>query len=418
MKLNIILSVLVLLLLFGCVSYNTPPEQNKNETVNPPPVVVVQCSQMPNRDDGDRCYYNNAIEGNNLTACSFIFSDSLRDSCNLRFAINLTDPSLCERISNKDVKDDCYHTIAPMAGIATCNKIENDTLRKKCHLELGDESVLCEGITGDYDYKLCLAKAKNNYSLCSEIDNQSFWDSCYLDFAKTKNNYTICSLLSGSGGRDGCYQYFANLTSNASVCDSISSNYTKYLCIIRITGNYSICNALSDYLQRDSCFETFASEHNAPNICLNISTYLYQDKCFTDIAMNTGDASMCSRMICYECIDDRETCYAQVANLTSDTSICAKITEQLNSDLCYLTIAKSSSNPSSCNQIKNSYRRDSCYSSILYNQKYNLSACAGIIYQNWQDECYRKIAVDSKNSTICQNIVDQLIKNQCSQGSS
>src|SRR5271157_2013548 len=176
MKFNIALSILVLLLLFGCVSYNTPPQNN--QTTNPPPVAVVQCSQISSPSDADRCYYNNATGGDNLTACSFISSSSLRDSCDLRFAISLTNVSLCGRISSSGVRDDCYHTLAPTTGIATCDKIGNDTLRKQCHLELGDESVLCEGITDDYNSKLCLAKAENNYSICGEIANPSRWDSC------------------------------------------------------------------------------------------------------------------------------------------------------------------------------------------------------------------------------------------------
>lgn len=411
MRLNLAISVVVLLLLFGCVSYNQPPEQ-KNETVNPPPIEL-QCFQMVNRDDGDRCYYNNAIEKDNLTACSFIFSDSLRDSCNLRFAINLNDSSLCVRIADRYTRDDCYHTLAPLIGIVTCNKIENESLRKQCHLELGDESVLCEGITDNYNYTLCIAKAKNNYSICTEIENQSFWDNCYLDFAKIKNNYSICSLLSSSRVRDDCFQYFANLTSNASICNRISFNYTRYLCLTRITGDYSLCNQLSDYLEKDSCFGIFASEHNAPNLCLNVSTHLYQDRCYTDIAVKSNDASICSRMTCYECITDREDCYFKVANLTLDSSICGRITDLLKQDLCYLNIAKVSSNPSYCSPIQNNYRRNSCYSSLIYGQSYAPSTCANITYSNWKDECYQKIAVSSKNSTLCQNIADQFVRSNC-----
>jgi hypothetical protein len=418
MRPNIVIPILLLLLLLGCVSYNPPPEQNVSQNTNQTPVVELQCSQMVNRDDGDRCYYNEAIEKNNLTACSFIFSDVMRDTCNLRFAVNLSDPTLCARIGESSMRDDCYHTIAPMAGLVTCNKIENESLRKKCHLELGDESVLCGDMSANYDYNLCMAKSKNNYSICTDITNQSLWDNCYFDFAKDKNNYTICGLLSGSGGRDSCFQYFANLTSNASLCDSISFNYTRYLCTTRLTGDYARCNELSDYLQRDSCLEIFASEHAAPNICLNISTNLYQDACFTDIAMKTKDASICSRMICYECINDRENCYLRVANATLDPAPCARITVLATEDLCYLTVAKTSSNPSYCSPMQNNYDRNTCYSSVIYGQSFAPSACADINYTNWQDECYQKVAINTKNSTLCQSITDQFVKSNCIKGSS
>jgi hypothetical protein len=411
MKLKLALSLVVLLLLLGCISYTPTEEQPKNETVTPP--VVLQCREMKDLNEGDRCYYNEAISKNNLTACSSILSNSLRDSCNLKFAISLNDSSLCARILNNNSRDDCYYTLAPTAGLTVCNKIENATMRKNCRLELGDDTVLCENLTEDYDFHLCMAKARNNYSICADITNSSFVNQCYVSFAKSKDNYSLCSLLADSGTHDECFRYFANLHSNYSLCNKISSNYTKYLCLTKLTGNYSLCNELSDYLQRDSCVGVFASEHVNYSLCLNISTNLYRDRCYTDIAVKTLNADICSYIRCYECIADKNDCYYQLANLTGNISLCGNINEQSKSDTCRLDLAKSHRSPAFCSYVENSYQRNTCYYSIIYNEKLEPSACAPIVHQNWRDECYNKVAIDKKNATICEKIEDPFTKNKC-----
>ncbi|QLJ53030.1 MAG: hypothetical protein Sv326_0855 [Candidatus Fermentimicrarchaeum limneticum] len=417
MNVKIALFTVFFLLLFGCVSYQLPEGPKNNGTVTPPPVEL-QCAEITDRAEGDRCYYNDAISKNNLTACSFIFSDSLRDACNLRFAINLNDSTLCGRILSMETRDDCYHTLAPVVGVVTCKKIENAILRKQCRLDLGDDTVLCEEMTDGYDFHLCMAKARNNESICAEIQNQSLTDMCYVEFAKNKNDYSICALPAGAGVRGDCYRYFAYLNSNSSLCSSISNLYTKYLCLTKLTGNYSLCNELPDYLQIDSCIEVFASDSTNYSLCSNISTHLYQDKCYTNIAVKSRNADICSRIICYECITDKDNCYYGVANVTGNISLCNRISEPMKKDSCHLNIAKSASNPSFCSKIENTYTMNTCYSSIIYNQNYTFSSCATIIHQNWEDECFKQLAINSKNSTVCQSITDPFVKNNCIRESS
>jgi len=412
MKLQTAILMLTLLLLLGCVSYTPPAEQPKNETVTPP-VTALSCSDLKDLKEGDSCYYNDAISKNNLTACYSIISNPLRDSCNLRFAVELNDSSLCARINGNDTKDDCYHTLAPKAGIITCNKIENGQLRRQCRMELGDDTVFCENKTETYDFKLCMAKARNNYSICLELDNISLIDSCYVDFAENKGIYPICSLPSDSGARDDCFKYFALLESNSSLCNKMSAIYPRYLCLTKVTGDYSLCNELTDYLQRDSCLEVFASERINHSICSNISTHLYQDRCYTNIALRSRNPNMCAYMTCYECVEDKDNCYYQMANLTADASLCHKITDTLNRDACTLDIAKSSHNPSICSTIESTYKMTPCFTTVIYNQPYETSACDNITQQNWKDECYKNAAIKRKNSTICDSIGDPFTKRDC-----
>ncbi|MEM3555374.1 MAG: hypothetical protein QXF56_01480 [Candidatus Micrarchaeia archaeon] len=407
-----LLLLLICLLFLGCVSYKPPEEKPPaNETVQPP--VEIACEDITNKDEADRCYYNNAIMKNNLTACSFIFSDSLRDNCNLRFAIQLNDSTLCMRIIKDETRDNCYHTLAPVMGIATCNKIENQTLRKQCRLELGDDTVLCEELTDEFNFSLCMAKARDNPSTCSEIKNSSLVDSCYFEYAKSKDDYSACNLLSSSGVRDECFQHFATLHSNSSLCRYISFNYTKYLCLTKITGNSSLCNELPDYLQRDSCIEVFATDKLNHSLCQEISTNFYKDRCYTNIAVKTLNPNICSYIICYECITDRDNCYHTLANVTLNISLCSKISDPFRKDTCNLDIAKKARNPSFCSAIENTYTRNTCYSSIIYNEKYDVSACDTIIHQNWKDECYKQLAITTGNSTICDKITDSFVKNSC-----
>ncbi|MCX6776814.1 MAG: hypothetical protein NTY73_02495 [Candidatus Micrarchaeota archaeon] len=412
MKLRIVTFMLAALLIFGCVSYTPPAEQPTNQT-NVTPVTVFSCADIKDAADGDKCYFNDAITKNNLTSCSFIFSTQVRDNCNLIFAINLNDSSLCGRINVDSTRDDCYHTLAPRVGIATCNKIESDSLRRQCRLELGDDTVYCENMTAGYDSKLCMAKARGNYSICLELNNISLIDNCYIDFAKNNGSYQLCNLPSDSNLRDDCFKYFAFLESNSSLCEKISVVYQKYLCLTKITNNYTLCNELTDYLQRDSCLELFASEHMNYSLCSNISTHLYQDRCYTDVAFKSGNANICSYITCYECITDKDNCYYQVANVTADVSICSRIAEQYKRDNCVLDVAKSAHNPAACSNIENAYRKSTCFTIVMYNQPYATSACDGITQQTWKDECYKNAAITNKNSTICNGVSDPFLKKDC-----
>lgn len=408
---KLLLMAILSILLLGCVSYQ-PEAPPKNETPVQPSTELA-CEEIKDKTEADRCYYNSAILKNNLTACSFILSNSLRDSCNLNFAIQLNDSTLCVRILDDAARDNCYHTLAPVIGIATCNKIENKTLRKQCRLELGDDTVLCEELADAFNFKLCMAKAKENSSICGEIENSTLVDSCYFEFAKSKDDPSTCALPSSLGARDDCYQYFANLRSNSSLCMRISSNYSKYLCLTKITGNYTLCNELSDYLQRDSCIEVFATDRSNHLICQNISTNFYKDRCYTNIALKTRNPDICSYITCYECISDKNKCYFAVANATLNITLCSRISEPFMKDTCHLEVAKKARNPSFCSAIENTYTRNTCYSSIIYNEKYSFSVCASIMHQNWKDECYKKAAVDTKNSSICNFIIDPFVKNVC-----
>jgi|GEM_PF-1036392 len=417
MKKYLLIGLLALMLfLFGCVIVRPPSENlTGNETL--PPTQLLGCGAIKDANEGDKCYYEDAIQNNSLVKCSFILSNQLRDKCIYKFAIDKNDSVLCDRILDKFTQDECYFNVAPSVGLSTCNKIANESFKEECYLNLGNYSLLCSGLS-DYNYSLCVAIASNRAKECSAIENSTLLDQCYFDFAKNKTSYSACGVIKSTGTRDLCYEFVAYKTKNQSLCDQISFNYSKQLCFARILGTEAYCDNLSDYLQRDSCIKIFAVERLNEVKCDIIKTNLYRDMCIQEIALAKGNPTICSMIICYECITDRDDCYKGVAESARLISACDQISEPLKRDLCRLETAKLSANASQCSTIENNYRRDNCYSLIINSYSYSPSTCDGVVPQTWRDECYNRAALATGNSTICEKIQDMFVKDRCKIGTS
>lgn len=415
MRIYLVIGLLLMLSLYGCIVQKPPENVTGNESL--PPTQFLGCGAIKDPVEGDRCYYEDAVKNNSLVKCSFILSDSLRDKCVYKFAIDRNDSALCDIMVNKLKQDECYFNVAPSAGLSTCNKISNESFKKQCYSKLGNYSIFCQGLV-NYSYSFCVAMASNNPKECNAIENSTLVDQCYFDFSKNKTNYQSCSGIKSSGVMDSCYEFIALKTRNQSLCEMINFNYSKQLCLARIIGTESYCENLVDYLQKDACIKTFAVENLNEVKCDNIKTDLYRDMCLQEIAAAKGDATICSRIICYACIKDKDDCFKGVATSTKLVAPCSQISEPLTRDLCRLETAKLSMNASQCSTLDNNYRRDSCYSIIINYYSYAPSTCDGIVPDNWKDECYNRAAIATGNSTLCNKIKDKFVKDTCMQGAS
>ena len=415
MRRYFVVGLFLMLFLYGCIIQKPSENVTSNETL--PPTQFLGCGAIKDPVEGDKCYYEDAEKNNSLVKCSFILSDSLRDKCVYKFAIDRNDSALCDTIVDRVKEDECYFNVAPSAGLATCNKIINESYKKQCYSKLGNYSIFCQGLV-NYSYTFCIAMASNNPKECNAIENLTLVDQCYFDFAKNKTSYQSCVWIKSLGVKDSCYEFVALKTKNQSLCEMINFSYSKQLCSARIIGTESYCENLTDYLQRDACFKTFAVENLNEIKCDIIKTDLYRDMCLQEIATAKGDAAICSRITCYACIKDKDDCYKGVAASTKLVAPCDLVSEPLTRDLCRLETAKLSMNASQCSTIENNYRRDSCYSIVINYYSYDPTTCEGIVPQEWMDECYNRAAIVTGNSTLCSKIKDALVKGNCIIGTS
>ncbi len=96
-------------------------------------------------------------------------------------------PNDCEKISETEIRDICYSTIALTSTDDTvCEKIHNKTIGDLCYLTI--------------------AQTTTNQRICEKIQNKTMKDDCYLMIAQTILNPEICEKINNSEKKDICIQ--------------------------------------------------------------------------------------------------------------------------------------------------------------------------------------------------------------------
>ena len=209
------------------------------------------------------------------------------------------------------------------------------------------------------------------------------------------------------------------------------------------------------------CFSEVARVKEEVKLCetIGLSNFElgehYKELCFMHIAETKLDINICEKI---DGDERRSTCYGEIAKKRLDENFCQNISLSYPAagDDCYISIAESQLNTSYCEKIHNDYAKKSCYKSVEYAERearrnglheqiidgfeerpraqldtgcgsdttgYNTNLCFqeaaiknkdetickeinGMLFPYIQYECFRKIAEDEKNISICDFIVD------------
>ena len=130
-------------------------------------------------------------------------------------AISQYDSSLCERIKDEYIKDECHKEIQKIQEDFTiCEQIPIRKYRDYCYLEINES---CR------DFRA--TSFAKNIKLCNKIKDQNLKDFCYVGIigreerysSSITNNYNyfvgnkeknyICEQIKNKTNRDICYQY-------------------------------------------------------------------------------------------------------------------------------------------------------------------------------------------------------------------
>ena len=130
-----------------------------------------------------------------------------QDICRVVFALEKSDPAVCDKVKTTDLKGGCYGMLAAKLGDADlCAKAPVDA-RDKCYGEaaskLGAEA--CENIRSADQRDNCLANASSRLgdgSLCTKISGINQRDSCYFNTAH--RNPAFCGEISNPQMRQDC----------------------------------------------------------------------------------------------------------------------------------------------------------------------------------------------------------------------
>lgn len=187
-----------------------------------------------------RCYQLLALSTSNPSLCEKITNQSLRDECYWTFGFK--NPSFCEKILSEETKHSCYtHFALNVAELSQCQEKAPSPYSKdvcfRVFAERTNDPSLCEKITVQEEKEDCyyeVAIKIKNASFCEEVIDQIKKGNCYRIIAVSTKNPSLCEGITDQKQKDECYYIIASDTKNVSLCESIASQYLKDLCYKRV----------------------------------------------------------------------------------------------------------------------------------------------------------------------------------------
>lgn len=160
-------------------------------------------------------------------------------------------------------------------------------------------------------------------------------------------------------------------------------------------GDYTVCEKLSDRIGRDKClFEI--SRTRDPSACNLVSDETGRDLCFRDLSSSTRDVSFCGNITETNL---REWCAADDSGEGLDITLCEKIplTEggpwetYLAGEVeeCFISVAIKERNTEICNSIKGYESQYICIMRLA-EETGNISLCENMFNPGWKERCLQQ----------------------------
>ena len=224
---------------------NSDNKNNKN--LNPNEKI------SPELSNKEKIKYNNgiytkALEEKNDILCGQITEKRQEDLCLKEVAIELAEKNICEKITDKEIKNSCNNTL-----------LFNTAIKEK-------NLSLCQKINEEYKEQLCLAEIiktnKLQESECKKLeDNSSLYCQDFFMFEQAieSNNPEDCMKLMSVNQEDECYNIVFKNFKDLNLCEKYSEpikqkciNFVAFK-IASTEKNIEKCNLINDEEIRNSC---------------------------------------------------------------------------------------------------------------------------------------------------------------------
>ncbi|MBN1968881.1 MAG: hypothetical protein JW870_05905 [Candidatus Delongbacteria bacterium] len=213
--------------------------------------------------------------------------------------------------------------------------------------------------------------------------------SCYIDVAIEEKDVQVCEYIEDDFKYE-CYQQVAMSIGDLSTCDKLLSQLHIEVCYkgVAITNSdESVCEKISDETTEDNCYLGVSRSSTELELCekMNSKAAFYAE-CKKNIAVNNNDESICEN-IGWEKFKDE--CFLELG-------VCSKITDPDLSQKCL-------SKEVDLSDCESADSFDKCVFTKATNVL-NSNVCSRIANTALKYECYRDIAVDTQDSSICENM--------------
>lgn len=130
MKKTLLISLMILLVLAG-ITYMFYPSKT---------FFVSECEAIDFQYDKQLCYIDYAIENNEIDVCYFLLKESsgIGNLCFTEIAISKNNCLICNKINKGDIEfDNCFLICAlETKDSSACEKISNQEIKENCYLRV------------------------------------------------------------------------------------------------------------------------------------------------------------------------------------------------------------------------------------------------------------------------------------------
>ena len=237
------------------------------------------------------------------------------------------------------------------------------------------EVDLCDGLEGELkDY--CEAERDQDVSLCN--DNLE----CIVDYAKNVDD---------------------------TVCDNFEDHSYVYYCKSVVEGK-TLCQDSEYSRVSDKCYYLYALKTDNLNNCNKITDKTESELlCYTHFAVKSSDKDICESIVLSV---DQDDCYLDYTSATGDITACEELWVGKWEYNCYRNTAVKFGRLNYCNDLGGS--RSDCYSDVIaLSDELDLEYCFDAFSKAWEHQCIQAVAVRMSDSSICDDIDDNSLKQSC-----
>ena len=194
----------------------------------------------------------------------------------------------------------------------------------------------------------------------------------------------------------------------------LDKDFDNLMCQIKLTGDYNLCESISSEHKsyKVQCFEQIIEKSDNYLICESFKSESSVNLCFHLFAKKLNDPDICDYRRGYRA---KDTCLLDMMKIDPSLDICEKINEDIFQRSCYKQLALDESDSSLCQKSKDPW----CFIDLAEKTGDN-SLCEEILKispldnaQYFKDMCYQKIG--KNNPILCENIETDFLKFSCYQ---
>ncbi len=195
-------------------------------------------------------------------------------------------------------------------------------------------------------------------------------------------------------GRNLCIVEKAKSTNNSELCEKILFNEDMrtwcYTDIAVKTGESSVCSEITNTKSKEFCMKDLAVKLNNTEVCSSLNGSVPRSECYNRIARKKNKWRLCNEMS-DEDLSYKNSCLRDLAEKVNKIKPCLEIQENSSKkDICLLKTSISAESERGCGLIEESGQRAVCYLNLAIHSG-NKTLCNKTRSEGFYKECLSKV---------------------------